>query len=63
MVEKMDFNEYIDSLRKAAEYFEKQHPEFPDVVATYKKSADVIETLLIQLCEAESDADKIRQNY
>lgn len=42
----MEYMAYTKSLREAAGFYQKNHPEFPDVAATYRKSADVIESLL-----------------
>lgn len=43
----MNYKEYVASLRKAANYFSKMHPEFSDVSATYRKSAEIIESLIL----------------
>ena len=42
----MEYMAYAKCLREAADFFQKNHPELPDVVATYKKSADVIEFIM-----------------
>lgn len=42
----MDYQKYISSLRKAADYFGKMHPEFPEVAETYRKCAEIIEALI-----------------
>lgn len=41
-----EYTVHVQYLRNAAESFQKSHSELPDVAATYKKSADVIESLL-----------------
>lgn len=51
----MDYKAYAADLRKAADYFQINHPDFPDVMETYNKSAEVIEILLKErkaLCKA-----------
>lgn len=45
----MNYIAYAKSLREAAEFFQKSHPELPDVIATYKKSADIIESLVLKI--------------
>lgn len=44
----MDYKNYVTELIEAAEYIAKNNPEFPDVAATYKKTATIIETLLAE---------------
>ena len=51
----MNYNRYVKELREVAEYFQKNRPDLPDVIATYKKSADAIEFLLNKVDEAALD--------
>lgn len=52
----MDYERYVDDLRITADYFQKEHFNLPDVIATYRKSAEIIETLL-------SNIDTLKQAY
>lgn len=55
----MDYNKFSEDLRSTANVYYERFPNFPDVIATYIKAANIIETLL---AERDSAIKEIPRN-